>query len=68
MFHLKVPIRDYLRKTDPKEFLKSHSGKCIKDEIRLNTHYLKGNLFENYIILELLKNRINQGMQSNLYF
>lgn len=40
----------------------------IKDEIQLSTHYLKGSLFENFIILELLKNRFNNGLPSDIYF
>jgi predicted AAA+ superfamily ATPase len=40
----------------------------IKDPIQLSTHYLKGSLFENFIILEFLKNRFNQGLQSNIFY
>lgn len=35
---------------------------------QLNTHYLKGGLFENMIIAELLKQNFNQGIQADLYF
>lgn len=35
---------------------------------QLNTHYLKGGLFENLVILEVLKKRLNQGLPPNLYF
>jgi predicted AAA+ superfamily ATPase len=35
---------------------------------QLSSHYLKGSLFENMIIIEILKFRYNQGLQSNLYF
>jgi uncharacterized protein len=35
---------------------------------QLISHFLRGGLFENLIILELLKNRYNQGKKSNLYF
>ncbi|MGE3920393.1 MAG: DUF4143 domain-containing protein, partial [Gammaproteobacteria bacterium] len=35
---------------------------------QLNSHYLKGNIFENFVICELLKMRFNYGMLSNLYF
>jgi uncharacterized protein len=31
-------------------------------------HPYKGALFENFIILELMKNRFNQGQRSNLYY
>ncbi len=40
----------------------------IRDKTQLNTHYIKGSLFENFVILELLKHRYNQGLQSNIYY
>jgi hypothetical protein len=40
----------------------------IEKPEQMKTHFLKGGLFENLIILELLKNRYNQGKKSNLYF
>lgn len=40
----------------------------IRDKTQLNTHYLKGNIFENFILLELLKYRTNKGLPSNIYF
>lgn len=40
----------------------------IRDEETLYHHPLRGALFENFIINELLKNRVNQGQRSNLYF
>ena len=40
----------------------------ITNSAQLSSHYLKGNLFENLIILELLKNRFNDAKPSNLYF
>jgi len=40
----------------------------IENKQQLATHYLKGSLFENLIILELLKQRYNHGKQSNLYY
>jgi len=40
----------------------------IDSEKTLKTHYARGSLFENFIILELLKNRFNKGLESNLYF
>ncbi len=40
----------------------------IENETQLETHPLRGNLFENMVILEFLKNRFNQGKNSNLYF
>ena len=40
----------------------------LEKESQLNTHYLRGGLFENLIILEILKKRLNQGLLPNIYF
>jgi len=40
----------------------------IENKNQLTTHYLKGGLFENYVINEFLKRKFNQGKKSNLYF
>ena len=40
----------------------------LEKEEQLETHYLKGALYENLIILEFLKGRFNQGLPANLYF
>lgn len=40
----------------------------IKDVTHLVPHPLKGALFENYCVAELIKNRFNRGERSNLYF
>jgi predicted AAA+ superfamily ATPase len=40
----------------------------LEQEAQLQTHYLKGALFENLVILEILKKRLNQGLPPNLYF
>lgn len=40
----------------------------IENKKQLETHPLRGNLFENMVVLEFLKNRFNQGKLSNLYF
>lgn len=40
----------------------------IKDPDQIKSHYLKGGLFENLIIIELLKQRYNQAQSSNLWF
>ena len=32
------------------------------------THYLRGSIFENFILSEYLKNRLNTGKRSNIYF
>jgi hypothetical protein len=40
----------------------------IEDKKQLENHYLRGGLFENLVIMELLKFRLNSGLPSNLYF
>lgn len=35
---------------------------------QLKTHYAKGAVFENVMLLELLKKRLNNGQRNNLYF
>lgn len=39
------------------------------EEVRhLQTHPLRGAIFENFVILEMLKHRLNNGLRSNLFF
>ena len=40
----------------------------LEKSSQLETHYLKGGLYENSVILELLKSRLNQGLPPHLYF
>jgi hypothetical protein len=40
----------------------------IESENQLSTHYLRGVLFENFIISEFIKTRLNNGLRSNCYF
>ena len=40
----------------------------IQDKEQLNTHPMKGALFENYVIGELLKENANNNVPDNLYF
>lgn len=40
----------------------------IETTTHLNTHPVRGNLFENMIVIEFLKSRYNQGRDSNIYF
>ncbi len=35
---------------------------------QLFTHYLRGNLFESYIVSDFIKQRFNKGLTSNCYF
>ncbi|MCF7921031.1 MAG: ATP-binding protein [Candidatus Cloacimonetes bacterium] len=40
----------------------------IRDEDHLNNHPLRGQLFENFVVMEFLKSNYNAGKRSNLYF
>ncbi len=40
----------------------------ISSPEQISTHYLKGNLFENMLIIEILKNRYNQAKAPNIWF
>ena len=40
----------------------------IEQEKQLETFYLRGNLFENFVFSELIKSRFNAGLPANFYF
>ena len=40
----------------------------IKDAHQIETHPLRGQIFENMVVTEFLKNRFNHGLDNNLYF
>lgn len=40
----------------------------IENESQLSRDRMRGNLFENFVVMEALKKRYNQGKESNLYF
>ena len=40
----------------------------IRNQQQLERHPLKGHIFENFIVVEILKNFLNQGIKPNLYF
>jgi predicted AAA+ superfamily ATPase len=40
----------------------------IDNEVQLANHPLRGALFENFVLLELLKHRFNSGLRSSFYF
>lgn len=40
----------------------------IEKKEQIESHFLKGALFENLVILELLKSRYNQALPANLFF
>ena len=40
----------------------------LENETQVSRDPLRGNLFENLVVIEVLKHRFNRGMRSNLYF
>ena len=40
----------------------------IKDAHQLESHPLRGQIFENMVVAEVLKHRFNHGLDNNLYF
>ncbi|PIP19453.1 MAG: AAA family ATPase [Candidatus Omnitrophica bacterium CG23_combo_of_CG06-09_8_20_14_all_41_10] len=40
----------------------------IQDSSQLATHYARGNLFESLVITEMMKERLNQGLEPNCYY
>ncbi|MFH1227125.1 MAG: ATP-binding protein [Planctomycetota bacterium] len=40
----------------------------IQSKSQLDTHYLKGSLFESLIVSEIIKNRFNQGLEPHCYY
>jgi predicted AAA+ superfamily ATPase len=40
----------------------------IQDAAHLSIHPMRGALFENFVMLELLKQRLNAGLSADLYF
>lgn len=40
----------------------------IESPKQVDSHYLRGGIFESFVIVELLKKRYNRGLKSNLYF
>jgi predicted AAA+ superfamily ATPase len=40
----------------------------IETEKQVANHPLRGALVENLILVELLKNRFNQGLRSNIFY
>lgn len=40
----------------------------ITEELHLETHPLRGSIFENLVVLEFVKKAFNQGKEPNLYF
>jgi predicted AAA+ superfamily ATPase len=56
----------------PKMFFYDTGVACallgIESAIQIKTHYLRGGLFESFVISEFLKIRLNEGLSPNCYF
>lgn len=40
----------------------------IQNPKQVDTHYARGNIFENLVVIDLLKNKLNNAQQGNLFF
>ena len=40
----------------------------IQQEAQIRTHPLRGNLFENMVVADLLKTQLNQGVDASMFF
>ena len=40
----------------------------LESENQISTHYLIGSLFENLVLSDLMKHKMNYGLNSNFYF
>lgn len=40
----------------------------IQNKAQISVHYLKGSLFETFILSEIIKYRLNRGMEPNCYY
>ena len=40
----------------------------IENQEQLKTHYLKGAIFEGYVITEIIKHRYNRGLEPHVYY
>ena len=40
----------------------------VPDALALQTHALRGAIFENWVVTEVIKHRYNQGLAADLYF
>lgn len=40
----------------------------IRSSEQMNVHHMRGNIFETYVIAELIKSQFNKGEKSNIYF
>ncbi|MCQ2057496.1 MAG: ATP-binding protein [Bacteroidaceae bacterium] len=69
VFLLKPDFRNYSKRLvkTPKLYFHDTGLACslleIKDEIQMSTHYLRGNLFENLVVSDFLKDEFNRGVQ-----
>lgn len=40
----------------------------LKEPSQLSNHYIRGSLFENWVITEYIKNQLNRGLDADCYF
>lgn len=73
-FYLQPYYRNFNKRIikNPKIYFYDTGLACYLLEIdtvlQLKNHPLKGALFENFVILEMLKNRLNQNIQKSFYY
>lgn len=74
VFYLRPHFRNFSRRLvkSPKLYFYDTGLLCyllgIESADQLFTHYLRGNLFENFVLANLLKYRLHRGQPSNLHF
>jgi predicted AAA+ superfamily ATPase len=73
-FHLEPHFHNFGKRLikSPKSYFYDVGLLCyllrIKNQNELLTHPLYGNIFENWVISEKIKEKFNNGLESNLYF
>ena len=73
-FSLQPHFKNFTKRTvkTPKLYFYDTGLLCyllgINDKSQLDTHPLRGNIFENFIISEMIKNKTNGGEALNYYF
>lgn len=73
-FRLQPHHRNYRKRLvkTPKIYFRDVGLACrllgIESASQLSTHPLRGSIFENWVVVELLKSRLNKGFRSNLFF
>ena len=74
IYRLQPHYRNYNKRLvkSPKLYFTDSGLACyllgIRDADQLSTHYALGSLFENFIVIEFFKQRLNTGKTGGLYF